>query len=370
MIKKPNYKNSIVNLASSFINFYGGNAPYESHALVDFILSKKYKHVALILCDGMGIKNIDDNLSNGSILKTHQIITLNSVFPPTTVSATTAFLDGRAPIESGWLGWHQYFGEDDPSIDLFSNKEHYSEKYFEGYNVKDKIPTKTFVSDLRRTKGYTIMDVGENKPETFSAAIDQLLEIFAKPESNFTYLYWTKPDSVMHEYGVTSSMTKLSLVDIETQITRLSKEIGEDTLVFVTADHGLVDVEPINLAEVNEISSLLRKPISGEGRFAQFYLREGVEEEFVSKFNELFGNDFILYSRKNFIASKLAGLYQPNKMVDVVLGDYCAIATSNYYFCNEITEDTFVFKASHAGMTKDEMEVPIILLKKKEEVEF
>ena len=108
---KVNYKNSMVNFAAALMKNYNVKSDYEASPLVDFLLSKRYRHVVVIMLDGLGINVIDSNLGNGSILKTHQIMTLNSVYPPTTVAATTAFKTGKAPIESGWLGWHLYLKE-------------------------------------------------------------------------------------------------------------------------------------------------------------------------------------------------------------------------------------------------------------------
>ena len=118
--KLVSYKNSIVNFTAALMKNYNLPTTYEPSALVEFLLSKKYKHVVLMVLDGMGRHIIDKNCNNGSILKTHQVMNLNSVYPPTTVAATTAFTTGLAPIESGWLGWHLYLNNEDPSITLFN----------------------------------------------------------------------------------------------------------------------------------------------------------------------------------------------------------------------------------------------------------
>ena len=122
MIKKnnTNYKNTIVNFTAALMKNYNLPTTYEPSALVEFLLSKRYKHVVLMVLDGLGKNIIEANCNNGSILKTHQIMNLNSVFPPTTVAATTTFTTGLAPIESGWLGWHLYLNNEDPSITLFN----------------------------------------------------------------------------------------------------------------------------------------------------------------------------------------------------------------------------------------------------------
>jgi hypothetical protein len=61
-------------------------------------------------------------------------------------------------------------------------------------------------------------------------------------------------------------------------------------------------------------------------------------------------------TKEEFLKSKLAGLNTPHETTKYSLGDYVAIATGNYYFCEQIKENDMVFKAHHAGITKEETE--------------
>lgn len=365
---KVNYKNSLLNFSSSLMKYYGLVSEYPTHALTDYLLSKKYRHVAVILLDGMGYQVVEDDLENGSILKTHQVMKINSVFPPTTSAATTALLTGKAPIETGWLGWHLYLKENDPSLILFKNKEYYTDKEFTDYKVKDVLPYTPFYNQLKRAKGYYIgPSWSENPCNDFHEATTKLKEIINKDEANFTYLYWDDPDKTMHEYGTTSSITKVELRKLESEILSLSEELPDSTIIFVLADHGHLDIEPIEIKKHPAFMDTLRKPMSGEGRFTQFYLKEGKEEEFKNYFKEHFSEYFDLYTRKEIIDSKICGLFEPNPNINILLGDYCAVAKDVYFFVDHIDENTF--KSGHAGLTKEELEIPVILLKRKDEKE-
>lgn len=367
---KVNYKNSMVNFASALMKNYNIHSEYEASALVEYLLSKKYRHVVVIMLDGLGINVIDSNLGNGSILKTHQIMTLNSVYPPTTVAATTAFKTGKAPIESGWLGWHLYLKENDPSIVLFKNKEYLTNEDFTKYQVEDIIDATPWYKTLRGTKTYTINPSwGENGVENFSDGIEQVKEICTKDEKNFTFFYWDNPDYLMHEYGINSQVVKVNLFDIEANIEKLSNELPNDTIVFITADHGMIDVEAVELNRYPDLINCLSKPFAGEGRCAQFYVKDDMHDDFVNTFNKYFKESFKLFTKKEFIESKLAGAYQVHDVTNVALGDYVAVGIGEYFFVQEIKEDDLVFKAHHAGLTQEEMQVPVILLKRKDEKE-
>lgn len=375
MAKKQlvSYKNSIANFTAALMKNYNLPTTYEPSALVEFLLSKKYKHVVLMVLDGMGKHIIEKNCGNGSILKTHQVMNLNSVFPPTTVAATTTFTTGLAPIESGWLGWHLYLNNNDPSITLFKNEVNATEEAFTKFKVEDVIPRDYWYKHLKRAKHYTVYPSwAENGVETLSEAFNKVKEICNKEESNFTYMYWDEPDALIHEYGTTSQIVKVKLLEIEELVNKFAEEIPNETIVLITADHGLIDVEPLELINYPDFMECLTKPFAGEGRFAQFYVKEDKEELFKELFNKYFGESFMLLSKEEFIKSQMAGINEPNKVVEYALGDFVAIGTGSYYFTEKINEDDLIFKAHHAGITPEEMETCVVLLKRKdpkEEVE-
>ncbi len=369
MAKKQlvSYKNSIANFTAALMKNYNLPTTYEPSALVEFLLSKKYKHVVLMVLDGMGRHIIEKNCNNGSILKTHQVMNLNSVYPPTTVAATTTFTTGLAPIESGWLGWHLYLNNEDPSITLFKNEINSSNEPFTKFKVDDVMPRDYWYNKLKRAKHYTIYpNWAENGVDTLSDAFNRVKEICSKEESNFTYMYWDEPDSLMHEYGTTSQIVKVKLLEIEEQVEKLANELPNETIILITADHGLIDVEPLELINYPDFNNCLAKPFAGEGRFAQFYVKNEMEDIFKELFNKYFGESFMLMKKEEFIKSQMAGLYTPNEIIKYALGDYVAIGTGNYYFTKSLESDDFIFKAHHAGFTPDEMETCVVLLKRKD----
>ena len=368
--KLISYKNSIVNFTAALMKNYNLPTTYEPSALVEFLLSKKYKHVVLMVLDGMGRHIIDKNCNNGSILKTHQVMNLNSVYPPTTVAATTAFTTGLAPIESGWLGWHLYLNNEDPSITLFKNEINATKEKFTKFNVEYLLPRNYWYNNLKRAKHYTIYPAwGENGVDTLSEAFNKVQEICNKEESNFTYLYWDEPDALMHEYGTTSQIVKVKLLEIEEQVEKLANELPNETIVLITADHGLIDVEPIELSNYPDFEDCLTKPFAGEGRFAQFYVKEGMQSTFEELFNKYFAESFMLMTKQEFIKSQMAGLNAVNSITQYALGDYVAIGTGSYYFTEKLSDDDLIFKAHHAGITPEEMETCVILLKRKDSKE-
>ena len=58
---------------------------------------------------------------------------ITTVFPATTVAATTSMMTGLNPVESGMLGWDMYFKDTDETISLYLNR------------VKEQLKTKNVI---------------------------------------------------------------------------------------------------------------------------------------------------------------------------------------------------------------------------------
>ena len=72
--------------------------------MVDNLLKKDYKNIVVLLLDGLGTCIMESNLKEDGFLRTHFIESISTVFPPTTVAATTSVMSGLQPIEHAWLG--------------------------------------------------------------------------------------------------------------------------------------------------------------------------------------------------------------------------------------------------------------------------
>ena len=132
---KKNYnQNSLVNFSNSFLKHFNAPTFHDSIEAVDSAL-KGHQKVAVILFDGMGRNITRKHLSSKSFIRNHYLTTINSTFPPTTTAATTAFLTGKYPIETGWLSWAQYFDKYQRNIILFKNTDYNTEEKLEPKNI-------------------------------------------------------------------------------------------------------------------------------------------------------------------------------------------------------------------------------------------
>ncbi|MBO4393632.1 MAG: alkaline phosphatase family protein [Spirochaetales bacterium] len=373
MIQRPDYRNSIVNLSCSVLKYF--NVPDVKHSTLpeaDKILDeRKPRNVVMLLFDAMGISILERHLPADSFTRRHVLRTISSTFPPTTVAATTAVNSGLTPLETGWLGWVTYFSEiDDNIITFFNTLQSEEDKQAAPTHLTySNVPYKTLSMQIRETNPEVrCMACSPFKTHPIDPTIithsirenmENILRLAAEPGPHMLYGYWPDPDHMMHELGIDHPQITPILQDIDSNLKYLHDNINKsDTAVFVIADHSQINAKWFCLCDYPDIQALLKHPHSIEGRCASFMVKDGKKEEFRKLFKKHFGDHFLLMDHDEFINSGLLGSGVPHPRTDGFVGDYVAIATDEYTI-GEAHEDTEMV-GIHAGLTKEEMEVPLI----------
>ena len=91
MIKYPDYDRSILSIASSVLKHFGvTDCQHKTLPEFDKLLEKNYKNIIVILLDGLGTSTLNYHLKETDFLRQHYVTDISSVFPSTTVAATTS----------------------------------------------------------------------------------------------------------------------------------------------------------------------------------------------------------------------------------------------------------------------------------------
>ena len=293
---------------------------------------------------------------------------ITTVFPATTVAATTSMRTGLNPVESGMLGWYMYFKDIDKTIEVYPECEKGDETKTplpEVKKVKEKyMKTKTIVDDINEAnkyKAYELMPFEFEKYRHFDLddMLNKIEELCNQDGKKYIYAYDTEPDSVMHRFGTYSSEVKDLIRYRNIMVEKLCNKL-EDTVVFIVADHGHIPVENIHLEDYPDILDCMERDISIDTRAVNFFIKDGLKERFIELFNKSFKDDFELYTIQDVIDSKLFGDGEENEIFRSALGDFLAIAKTNKTI---IYNKKNGHKSDHAGYTDDEIYVPLILIK-------
>ena len=382
MIKYPDYDNCIAGIPNSVLMSMGLEPGRKTLELLDrYLEGRCYENVVVILLDGMGKNIMDANLPKDGFFASHLVGTLSSTFPPTTVAATTSIQSGKEPCEHGWLGWDCYYPQIDKNVTVFLNKETGTDEQAEDYNVAWRYcGYESTVDKLLKAgvQAYNAMPFLEPFPDTFEKICDRIAGLCGKRGRKYIYSYWREPDHLMHEKGCFGKDAKELLGKLEAQVEELCERIseskaveneciknkpkeGDGTLVIVTADHGHIDTKGVALIDYPKICECLSRLPSIEPRALNFFIKPGMEEQFVSEFNRRFSEKFRLFTKAEVLENKLFGRGTEHPAFHDMLGDYLAVATGDLCIYNTREEADF-FIGAHAGLTAEEMTIPLILV--------
>ena len=367
---KPDYDNCLVNLSNSILKHFGAGTSAPTLKMADKLFEKEYKNVVVLLLDAMGISVIEQHLKPDGFFRSHLAGSYSSVFPPTTVAATTSVLSGLYPNEHGWLGWDMYFPELDKNVTVFTNTDQLTEgedgnpKDFvsaAGYNVASKyIPYKNIITRINEAGGnaYASMPYLEPYPKDLDSILMRVEDLCKTPEKKFIYAYWNEPDSTMHQYGPTSKEACDVVNELENRIEEFASKLS-DTLLIVTADHSQVECVNYCILDYPEIMKCLVRMPGIEPRALNFFVKEEYMGEFPKIFSETFGDKFRILTKEEIVEKGLFGIGKEHDMFRDSLGDYIAISVADAaVFATH--KEAELMPGGHAGLTKEELEIPLI----------
>ena len=368
MITYPNYDRSILSIASSVLKHFGvKDCKHKTLPEFDKLLKKDYKNIIVMLFDGLGTSTLKYHLEENDFLRRHHVTDISSVFPSTTVAATTSIMSGYSPAECGWLGWDLYFKEIGENVAVFKNTLQRNGEPAADYNVAERyIPYKDIFKRIEEVNGrrsaYCVSFFSKYRTKSVEDICKTVKRLSKKRKKKYIYTYWHQPDKAMHGYGVTSKEAHEEILHINREIEKLCGKL-KNSLVIITADHGLCDSKTKYLEDYPQLTELLKFPPSVEPRALSFFVKDGETEKFRTEFNKIFGSSFRLMTMDEVFEENLLGYGIPHPKTEDFIGDFFAVALDETSI--DYKRGKFEFVGVHAGLTEDEMTVPFIAIETK-----
>lgn len=338
----PNYEKSLVNFSATILKEFGIDSPYTTFRRINKLFrEEKYLNVVVLVYSGLGTKIMNQYFDKSSFLLNHRLTDITSVVPSTTVSATTSLLSTKTSGEHRLLSEKLYLGDLDNL----------------GYeNIIDKI------NATGEARAYGIFPTGVGAYESRDEAYNRIINLSRNSGKKLIYAYFDDFDYSMHEYGVESDFIRDEMFKIDDEVKSLCENL-QDSIVFVTADHGYVGSERIILKDYKDIYSLIDKTIDIEMRCTGIKVIPGKAAVFREKFNEKFGKYFLLMDYDEVTEKKLFGIDIKAQCFKDCIGDFIAFSVDKYAL--SYNGDDQVFKSSHGGLTEKEMLVSLSIILKK-----
>ena len=367
---------------SSIKKAFGGKSLYPP--LKEFNVEKiSDKNIVLLIVDGLGYEYLK-NYGKGSFLYANLKGEITSVLPATTASAVTSFMTGVAPQQHALTGWFMYLKEigavsvilpfttrvGDFSLDRkVKYKDIYSQKsFFEGLKANSFSLKHKNYSD----SAYSLLASKGSKRLSFSSLSDffrQIENTMKKGKKRkFMLAYWAKLDSICHRKGTDSEESLKHFLQLNKKIENLAKSLKDsNTIIIVTADHGLVDTKEgnkiIKLENHPELAETLSMPLSGEPRVVYCYVKPQKIKQFENYVKTKLANVCEMHKSGEMIQENYFGLYEPNEKLKDRIGDYVLIMKDNFIMKDLVLGgDQNIFIGNHGGVSREEMIVPLIVI--------
>jgi hypothetical protein len=184
-------------------------------------------------------------------------------------------------------------------------------------------------------------------------------------EPSFAYVYINDLDVAGHSDGVGSDKWCASLSYVDTVAKALVTQLPRGTRIFLTADHGMVNVEEkIVLGHDNDLLTSI-ETIAGEPRARHLYLSADADSatarsEVAQKWRDFLGAKADVFTREEIVSNKIFGPSLVENALDR-MGDVIAIAHGGVILIDpERTTLEGAMVGHHGGSSEIESSVPLL----------
>ncbi|WP_225754580.1 alkaline phosphatase family protein [Actinotalea sp. Marseille-Q4924] len=199
--------------------------------------------------------------------------------------------------------------------------------------------------------------------ESLEARVDATLRVL-RTGPGLVYLYWGQVDKVGHQQGWRSAQWGDELAAADAELGRLARSVPGGTVLMITADHGMVDVDPARLLDVAAEPALRRdvEVVAGEPRAVHVHTVPGAAGAVADRWRERLGDAAVVLERSEAVAAGLFG--EVDAHVEPVLGDVVVAATGTGGIADSRTQTphSLLLRGMHGSLTAGEMEIPLLVV--------
>ncbi|VEI12512.1 alkaline phosphatase family protein [Trueperella bialowiezensis] len=333
----------------------------EGQKVFDFPAASR---ACVVLADGLGFHQLHGRIGHAPNLRAFGVDNfITTVAPSTTAAGITAFGTGQLPGTTAMAGYSLRVPNSSTTFNLISwdhpdlNPATWQRQptLFERSSADlVKIQPKKYVDSgltLAALRGGRTA-VAQSLPSRVDAAVDELAQ-----GADLVYLYWDRIDSVGHRSGWTSPQWTAELEFFDAEFGRLLSMLPADTLVIVTADHGMVDTtEQVDIRDFDDLATGV-DVVAGESRAVQVYT--DTPDEVADRWAHFFGDDAWVVTKTEVIESGMFGTV--NEFTRAAIGDVFAFAKGGLAIVDSQFQSPGALSlvGVHGSLTDQEMHIPL-----------
>lgn len=168
-------------------------------------------------------------------------------------------------------------------------------------------------------------------------------------------------DGEGHNFGVASPAWAYQLAHVDRLAEHIAGALPFGSVLYVTADHGMVDVGPDDRVDADLVPALREGVtlLGGEPRARHVYTRPGAAADVLAAWREVLGDRAWVASREEAIADGWFG--PPDESLADRIGDVVAAAVGNTGIIASLTEPLeSSLIGMHGSMTSAEQLIPLL----------
>jgi predicted AlkP superfamily pyrophosphatase or phosphodiesterase len=342
----------------------------------------KARNVVYLVIDGVGCRQWEALLESGGgehFYGQQPARMISTVFPATTAAAVTTFATGASPLEHAILGWHLHMADLGMVGTILPMTTRTGVPMVpEDFDLHQYLQLPSYLDTVRGRRvllsyahipfsGYSLAGTRWHERggfRTLRGVERQILRVARDRRRSVVYAYWPTYDSLCHEHGCFAKESMEHLADVDAVLGRLVKRLaGTSTLLFVLADHGLVDVPDerlIDLMDVPGLMDCLTVLPSGDAREVNCFVRPGRVKDFESIYRARLREYAVMLTGQQLLEMGVFGPGQPHPAFAARLGDYVLLARENCAFGVTVPGNEKRFnRGNHGGMSPEEVLVPL-----------
>lgn len=329
----------------------------------------------VVLLDGLGDQLLRQRAGHAPHLRAlHQQPTaqvLTTCAPSTTAAGISLLGTGQQGGATGMLGYSVRMAAG-PVVSLLTFAD-------SPVAPRDFQPVPTFAEHYLAATGHALPAIGlahfagsglteaalrGSAPYSGNTAAERVAEAvrLVRGGHRLVYLYIGEIDKAGHAHGWGSPPWLAALEEADAAVGRLLNELPLDTLVALTADHGMINPDPAERVWV-EAEGLAAgvAALGGEPRATHVYAAPGAAADVAACWRETLGERAWVFTRAEAIA---AGLFGPVSAANAtIVGDVVAFARDKVTIVDpRFHSEAFIaLPGVHGSLTAPEMEIPLLL---------
>ncbi|MDR0504751.1 MAG: alkaline phosphatase family protein [Bifidobacteriaceae bacterium] len=332
--------------------------------------------LCLVLVDGLGWQQLAARLGHAPFLRQLTAQTLTCGFPSTTAASLGSLGTGQPPGKTGLAGYRlrdpatgeitSLIGwETSTAPDVWQVQPTWFERLAAADRPVSQIGRPKFANSgltLAAFRGsrFHAAETVEQRLAACVSAVKQALQQ-AEPPGSLVYFYWGDLDRAGHHEGWQSERWCTALETLDRAISQLRQRLPADVLIWLTADHGMVDTPPGPRWDVAATAELAEgvDQVAGEPRALHLYGQD--PSAIAARWQSCLAEHAWVLTKTQAIEHGLFGQTVTDH-VKPMLGDVIVAmaGTAEVVDSRTASVDALAMRGHHGSLTAGEMTVPLL----------